>query len=254
MRSGRVLETATHAGLVRPENEDAVAARPLPGGGALLVVADGVGGAPGGALASRLAVEAVVAALGDGVPAGETPAAALRAAFAQASRRVGARRMGADARMSTTLVAALVAPAAAGSGGATACVANVGDSRAYVAGAASLRQVTRDHSWVEDEIRAGRLAPDDPLARSRRNLITRAVNGADPLAVDVFEDVALAPGDALLLCTDGLHGMVDAGAIAALLRAPAPGVAQRLIEAALAAGGADNVTVAVYAPAPGSPV
>ncbi len=263
-----MLEQATHRGLVRSGNEDAVATRALPGDGALLVVADGLGGYPGGEVASRIAVDTLVERLAadDAADDGDAGAGALRAAIAEARRRILAGQQGAHAHMSTTLVAALVRDG-------RACVANVGDSRAYVAGAdgAPLHRVTHDHSWVEEEIRAGRLAPDDPIVPVRRHVITRSLGGPttrggrdgdatetgagnDGLA-DVFDHIELPPGAVLLLCSDGLHGMLPDDEIAALLSDPSTGVAQRLVDAALARGGVDNVTVAVYAsPAGGSPV
>ena len=91
----------------------------------------------------------------------------------------------------------------------TAWVANIGDSRAYLVADGAARQLTLDHSWVEEGIRAGELAPDDPLVALNRHVITRAIGLDAHAAVDVFGPLDLLPGSVLLLCTDGLHGVLD---------------------------------------------
>ena len=167
-----MLQARSDRGLLRERNEDAAAALALPDGSLLLAVADGLGGHAGGAVASRTALDALVERLLAQPPA--DPAAGLRDAFEAANRAVRARRQGAHARMGTTLVAALVR-------GARAWTANVGDSRAYLvplAGGAA-RRLTEDHSWVEEQIRAGLLEPDDLLAALNRHVITRAT-GSSP--------------------------------------------------------------------------
>jgi len=126
-----------------------------------------------------------------------------------------------------------------------AWVANVGDSRAYALVGGTLRQITADHSWVEEEVRAGRLGRDDPRAAAQRHVITRAIGGGAPLAVDRFGPLALARGDALLLCSDGLHGYVADAAIADALAPPDALAAERLVALTLERGGIDNVAVAL---------
>ena len=234
-----MLQALTHIGLVRAANQDVALAEELPDGRALLVVADGVGGIPGGEVASRTAVDALANALrsiGD-----EPPEAALRRAFAAANATVRAGQQGALARMSTTLVAAIV-------GGGTAWVANIGDSRAYLVANGEARQLTLDHSWVEEGIRSGELAPDDPLVALNRHVITRAIGLEAAADVDVFGPIDVPASGVLLLCTDGLHGVLDDPAIAAVVTAAGVEVAQSCVDAVLAAGAPDNVAVALLAP------
>lgn len=236
-----MLQAATHIGLVRTANQDVALAEELPGGRSLLVVADGVGGIPGGEVASRTAVDAVVEAVRTGSP-GE-PGAVLRQAFAAANAAVRAGQQGDFERMSTTLVAALV-------GDDAAWVANIGDSRAYLVTGGEARQLTLDHSWVEESIRAGLMSPDDPLAALSRNLITRAIGLEAEAEVDIFGPIDLPPGSVLLLCTDGLHGVLDDQAIADAVAASSGEYARDFVDLVLSAGAPDNVAVALLAKSP----
>ena len=231
-----MLQAHTDIGLVRATNQDIALAEELRGGHSLLVVADGVGGLPGGEVASPTAVDTLAEALrtaGD-----EAPDAALRRAFAAANDAVRAGQQGGLARMSTTLVAAVVREG-------TAWVANIGDSRAYLVANGEAQQLTLDHSWVEEGIRSGELAPDDPLVALNRHVITRAIGLDADAAVDVFGPFDLLPGSVLLLCTDGLHGVLDDRAIAAVVAASEGSYARDLVDAVLAAGAPDNVAVAI---------
>lgn len=233
-----MLQARTDIGLVRATNQDVALAEQLPDGYSLLVAADGVGGIPGGEVASRTAVDTLAEALraaGD-----EPPDAALRRAFAAANNAVRAGQHGDLARMSTTLVAAIV-------GDGVAWVANLGDSRAYLVADGEARQLTLDHSWVEEGIRSGELAPDDPLVALNRHVITRAIGLDASAAVDVFGPIDVAPGSVLLLCTDGLHGVLDDRAIADVIAASGGDYASDLIDVVLAAGAPDNIGVAVLA-------
>jgi protein phosphatase len=141
--------------------------------------------------------------------------------------------------MGTTLTAAMV-------DGAHVAVAHVGDSRAYLLHAGRLERLTEDHSMVADLIRQGSLTEEDARFHPQRSVITRAL-GSDPnMAADVFE-VEGAPGDRLLLCSDGLSGMLDDEHIAEILQAqsqPEQAV-QALVDAANRAGGYDNITAVV---------
>lgn len=233
-----VLEALTDIGLVRAANQDAAVAEALPGGASLLAVADGLGGHVGGEVASDLAIGALAASLR--ASGGEPPEAALRLAFAAANEAVRARRRGALASMCTTLVAAVAREGAA-------YVAHTGDSRAYLVVGSEARRLTLDHSWVEEEIRAGRLDPAAPEAALRRHVVTRAVGLETDAGEDVSGPIALPPGGVLLLCSDGLHGPLDDDAIAEAAADARAGLARRLIEAALARGGPDNVAVALFA-------
>ena len=233
-----MLQAHTDIGLVRATNQDIATAQELRDGRSLLVVADGVGGLPGGEVASRTAVDTLTEALrtaGD-----EAPDAALRLAFAAANDAVRVGQRGGLARMSTTLVAAVVREG-------TAWVANIGDSRAYLVADGEARQVTLDHSWVEEGIRSGELAADDPLVALNRHVITRAIGLDANAEVDVFGPLDVPRGGVLLLCTDGLHGVLDDQAIAAVVAASEGNYARDLVDVVLAAGAPDNVAVAVLA-------
>ena len=235
-----MLQAHTDIGLVRATNQDIAIAEELRDGRSLLVVADGVGGLPGGEVASRTAVDALAEALR--AAGGDPPDAALRRAFAAANDAVRAGQRGGLARMSTTLVAAVVREG-------TAWVANIGDSRAYLVIDGEARQVTLDHSWVEEGIRSGELAPDDPLVALNRHVITRAIGLDANAEVDVFGPLDLPRGGVLLLCTDGLHGVLDDQAIAAVVAASEGNYARDLVDVVLAAGAPDNVAVSVLAAA-----
>jgi len=141
-------------------------------------------------------------------------------------------------RMGTTLVAALTLDG-------HVLFANVGDSRAYLLSAGKLKQVTTDHSLVAEEIRLGMLNADEAKHAPFKNVLTRALGAEKDSHAEIF-DVAWAPGDAFLLCSDGLHGVVEEERMAALLAgSPPEEAAKRLIALANEAGGPDNVSVVV---------
>ena len=238
----------TDPGRRRDNNEDSYCVREDLG---LFLVADGMGGHVAGEVASRVAAEEIERLIGSTVPAGPTsgtategaasghPADRLNAAFVQANWRL-ADRIAGDASlhgMATTAVALL-------SDGQAVALAHVGDSRAYRYRAESLMRLTRDHSWVEEQIRSGVLTPDAARRHPWRHVVTRAIAGTDDIDVEVA-DVSLEPGDRVLLCSDGLSSVVSDTGIAAVLRdARPPGdLCRELVSRANAAGGPDNVTV-----------
>jgi|SRR5579884_1334612 len=220
------------AGCVRPNNEDAFAIIPER---SLYIVADGMGGAQAGEHASRLAVDAVVDFVGRSDHLnGET----LPRAFEEANRRVMAAAA-ADANlegMGTTLVAAL-------SNGTDLMIASVGDSRAYVYDVFGLSAITEDQTWVQEVGR--RLGIDDDSLRTHpmRHVLTMAIGVSSPLKVHTYA-ISPDPGTQVLLCSDGLHGVVDADIIADTLSTPGAleDKCRTLIQAARAAGAPDNVT------------
>ena len=237
--NGWWMQALTHPGLARSSNEDATLAEVLADGSRMLVVADGVGGVRGGEVASAQALDGFAAHLREG--AQDDPERALRDAFAAANARVREAAAAGDpalASMSTTLVAGLVRDR-------SAWLANVGDSRGYLVQNSRAERLTQDHSWVDEEIRGGRLSPDDPLVQSYKNLITRVVGGGETVEVDTYGPIELAPGSALLFCSDGLHGAVPDEEIADAFAGPKEEACERLIQLALDAGGPDNVSVAV---------
>jgi protein phosphatase len=120
---------------------------------------------------------------------------------------------------------------------------HVGDSRTYLFRRGHLRQLTRDHSLVQEQVEQGLLTPEQARAHSLRNVILRAVGTNESLAVDILRGKSV-PGDIFLLCSDGLHDMVEDGQIQVILgaREAIPAKTARLIEAAKSAGGYDNIT------------
>jgi protein phosphatase len=239
------LAAVSDGGPVRAENQDAVAIVSLrQATGCALLVADGMGGHPDGSLAARVAVDAAVLTLRNTTdPAGQLIAAVAAANAAIAERAQPDER---GRSLGTTLVAAVVY-------GNRATVANVGDSRAYLVRGGSAMQLTVDHSWVAEQVRAGLLRPEDAQRHPRRSRITRALLGphVDPDLVEVN----LRPGDHLLLCSDGLWDTLPPERIAALLdpALPLDAATAALVDAALEAGSADNASAAVCRVAPPDP-
>ena len=237
--ASRVLETgvrrlevegATDRGTVRAENQDAWTAMAR-AAEVVIAVADGMGGHAGG----REAAEAAIAGVQRALTEDDLPEPVLRNAVREAGLAVGTVRDRIGGDPGTTLTVACVDPD-------RAVVANVGDSRAYLIRTGGAQQVTDDHSWVGEEIRAGRLDRSAARRHARRNLITRAVMG-DPVEPDVFT-VSLRAGDVLLLCTDGVWEPLSDEMLGQLLTLDEPLARslERVCEAALDAGGTDNVT------------
>jgi protein phosphatase len=230
----------TDVGLRRRGNEDSFLAD---ASRSLFVVADGMGGHAAGEVASRLAVDVIAAALAE-ESAEPDPGVRLASAFALANQKVldATREQKKFRGMATTVVAALVE-------GATVHLAHAGDSRAYLWHGQVLSQLTRDHSWVEERVGTGDLTAEEALKHPLRMMVTRAVGGRPELQAEVQQH-PLAAGDLLLLCSDGLTGMVPDRVIAAILDEHADDLdtaARRLVDEANTRGGADNITVVLVA-------
>lgn len=233
---GVEIAGVTDRGTVRSENQDVWAAFVSDGDSANarhagLVVADGMGGHHGGREAAEAAVEAAVARLREGGP----PPQAIESAVHDANAAVAGVRDLVGGEPGTTLVVAVV-------DGGRVLIGNVGDSRAYLLRSRTLEQLTLDHSWVAEELRAGRIRPEDARHHPRRNVITRAVMG-NPVEPDMTT-IDLQAGDTLLLCTDGVWEPLSDQDIVDFLSDAGPLLRdlERLCEAALEAGGRDNVT------------
>jgi PPM family protein phosphatase len=242
---------ASHPGLRREGNEDAVCARPDLG---LFMVADGMGGHAAGEVASRLAVEVVSAFIDETQQADSTqtwpfPYDAdlgvdgnrLKAAFRLANRRLASAMQSDDALkgMATTAAAVLVDDTAA-------VIAHVGDSRVYLWRDGALRQVTQDHSWVNEQVRAGVLSDSDARRHPWRNVVTRALSGGDDPEVEI-QALVITAGDRLLICSDGLSGVVSFERLQDIVggQESLDDLCGQLIDAANQAGGPDNITVAM---------
>ncbi|MBW6469240.1 MAG: Stp1/IreP family PP2C-type Ser/Thr phosphatase [Coriobacteriia bacterium] len=227
----RTYAGLTDVGRVRAHNEDSVLLEQP-----LFAVADGLGGHEAGEVASGIAVTA----LRDAAPA-HADANALGRAVRAANRAVikAAREGRGREGMGTTLTAAIVE-------GTRIVVAHVGDSRAYLLHGDTMERITGDHSMVADMIRQGTLTEEESRSHPNRSVITRAL-GTDPnMYADTYE-VDAEPGDRLLICSDGLTGMLTDDRIADLLgHYGDPEMAVReLVDAANEAGGHDNVSVVV---------
>jgi protein phosphatase len=242
---------ASHPGLRREENEDSYCVRPELG---LYLVADGMGGHAAGEIASKLAVEAIEAFVADTKTADvnrtwpfpfdralSLEANRLKAAFRLANRRIATAMDGNEALrgMATTAAAVLIGPK-------QPVIAHVGDSRIYVWRDGQLVQLTQDHSWVSEQVRAGVMTEADARQHPWRNVVTRALAGGDDPEVDVA-DVPVHSGDELLVCSDGLSSVVARAELERILgqHQSLDATCQALINAANEAGGPDNITVAM---------
>ena len=240
----------TDVGRVREINEDRVFAGELPlltGQSAasarhLLVVADGVGGLERGEWASEKALTVVTAELPLHLASHE-PRAALRLALEAANDLIWRReRSEVESRLgpaATTVVAVIVEAM-------RLWWANVGDSRAYLIGDDHVERLTRDHSWVEDAVRGGALTREQARLSERRNVITRSVGFRPEVDMDTGGPCELRPNDVVVLCSDGLHGLLTDEDIAHVVRRyPSAEAAERLVDLSNERGGTDNISVIV---------
>ena len=221
----------TEIGNVREHNEDSLTVLPP-----LFAVADGMGGHEAGEVASEITINT----LNDLAPQSADAEALARAVVAANLNVIKAPSQGVGREgMGTTLTAAILEKE-------RLVIAQVGDSRAYMLHNGSLQQLTRDHSLMADMIEAGQLTEAEARVHPNRSVITRAI-GSDPhMQPDLYE-LNVETGDRLLLCSDGICGMIEDHEIASIMRqAPsAQSCADQLVEAALAAGGFDNATAVV---------
>jgi protein phosphatase len=228
----RVAEqyAATDTGRQRRANEDSLLAR-----SPLFVVADGMGGAQAGEVASRIAVESFQPGVGD--PSSPELELASLAHAANARIHELSHANAEQAGMGTTLTAVYVGPD-------EVAIAHVGDSRAYCMREGELMRLTDDHSLVDELLRQGRLTPEEAVEHPQRSVITRALGPEETVEVDTRSFRAL-PDDVYLLCSDGLTTMLAEDEIAAVLRGNPRlrDAGEALIAAANQAGGRDNITV-----------
>jgi serine/threonine protein phosphatase PrpC len=224
----------SHAGRKRRHNEDSYVIQPP-----LFAVADGMGGANAGEVASSLAAAALQEVDGNGTSGEERVAALIEEANRRVFRRATEDREASG--MGTTMTVALVEDD-------RVAIGHVGDSRAYLYRDGSLEQLTDDHSLVAELVRSGKLSPEEAEIHPQRSVITRAVGTEPDVDVDTFS-VDGSPGDLFLICSDGLTDMVDEATILDALdsnRHDLKAAAKALVNAANRVGGEDNITVVFF--------
>ena len=252
----------THIGRKKDKNEDSfgIFGEDTPNlrlfkRGALLAVADGLGGHTGGDIASKLAVSILKDLVKEDPPEPDSPNAdvmldaanlgflpQIRTAMDRANASIHQTNcdlVQSGRPMGTTLLTAVVEPR-------MAWIGNVGDSRAYHVRDGVILTRTADHSWVDEQVALGLMTREEAKNDKRKNLVTRSIGTHPDMEVDTYR-WPLSPGDVLLLCTDGLVNMAQDSEIASILALPttAREMAARLVALALAKGGKDNITVIV---------
>ncbi len=234
----------TDVGRKRPHNEDNMAyvipkdPQVMARKGALFIVADGMGGHAAGEVASEIAVDTVSYSFYQ--DDSEDVASSLLQAIKRANSLIHQRAAENMLRsgMGTTCVAAVLR-------NNVAYIANVGDSRAYLVRRSQPKQVSQDHSWVAEQVRAGLLTEDQARSHAQRNVITRCLGTQSEVEVDVFTE-QLEEGDTLVLCTDGLSGLVGDEELRAIVDQYVPQESvYHLVERANENGGPDNITAIV---------
>jgi len=233
----------TDRGLVRSENQDSVLLHfpgdegALLGKGALAIVADGVGGGSGGKTASDMAVSSVrdcyYSSMGD-------TASSLRGALVAANGEIFAKAAGDPSLqgMATTCTALVFI-------GGEGFLCHVGDSRAYLLRNGELRQITEDHTLVARLLSDGHISAEAAANHPQKNIIMKALGSERELAPDTYR-ILFEPDDIVMLCSDGLHGLVGVEEIAARLESLSPSEAGlSLVESAKARGGTDNISVVI---------
>ncbi len=234
--------SATDVGQKRQMNQDYIYTSETPVGNLpnLFVVADGMGGHKAGDYASRYGVSVLVETVKQDKDF--NPVRIIRSGIEAANREVldQSRRDPSMAGMGTTMVVATLA-------GRDLYVANVGDSRLYLAGR-ELRQITQDHSLIAEMVRMGELTPEEGRHHPDKNIITRAVGTAEDVKIDFF-DLKLEAGEKLMMCSDGLSNMVEDSEIFHILTDDdTEDPAAALVDRANANGGLDNIAVIVVQP------
>ncbi|MHB0935437.1 MAG: Stp1/IreP family PP2C-type Ser/Thr phosphatase [Armatimonadota bacterium] len=235
------LGAATHPGYVRSDNEDGFYAS---GEHAVFAVADGMGGHDYGEVASHLALEAIIQHA-ESIAQAEATAlpAQLHQAIQDANAAILSQTVDQEARnrMGTTIVVAAIH-------GDRLYFAHIGDSRLYLLRGELFTQLTRDHSLVQTMVDRGEITPEEAAIHPLRHQITRVVGGDDYISPEIASQ-ALEPGDLVLLCTDGLSGVVSPEELHGMLagKGTCQEKADALIQAALQAGGPDNITAVLLA-------
>ena len=237
------IVSKTDIGLSRRSNQDSYATGELPGGVAWAVVCDGMGGANGGNVASAAAVKVISEHISSSYRAGMSSNSVrnmLESAITAANVSVYEMSQQSDdlAGMGTTVVAAVITDG-------VAHIAHAGDSRAYLFSTEKIEQITRDHSYVQRLIEDGRLTAEQAKTYPHRNIITRALGVDERITVD-YNEVTLSVDDAIMMCTDGLSGMVEPEQLLEVFKSYSfYEYPDQLVQLANKAGGSDNITVVI---------
>ncbi|AHV97155.1 Stp1/IreP family PP2C-type Ser/Thr phosphatase [Paenibacillus sabinae] len=235
---------ASDIGRVRSVNEDSVWTGVTAHGYTLGIIADGMGGHLAGDTASRLALESIRDNLDGLAPGleGEALSTALSNAISEANDTVFNQAASDDRyhNMGTTVVSVLLA-------GQSGYIGHIGDSRAYIIQDGKAKQLTDDHTLVNELFKNGQISLEELDTHPRRNVLTRALGTDEDIKTDLLP-IKLEPGEVLLLCSDGLSNFVSAehlGKVAGLQEISLKERADRLLQLALLAGGGDNISVAM---------
>ncbi len=229
----------SETGYVRNENQDRMSGAEIPLG-QLYIVADGMGGHKGGAMAAELTIVGLQRHIAAAPPdaSGEE---VIRAAFKKVNENVYQKAHSDNPEtegMGSTAVLLLIS-------NGVARLAHVGDSRAYLYRQDQLRQLTKDHTIVQKMVDAGMLTLEEAANHPNASVLERAVGSKPSVEVDISDELRIHNGDAILLCSDGLSGYVTDAEIQEVLRSPATvqQVTEQLVQLALDQGGEDNITV-----------
>ncbi len=226
----------THTGC-RQKNEDSLFA-PECADGFFAIVADGMGGHNAGEIASSIVVDTIREKL-DGVNPENIKKSDVQRMLATANTAVyknafeNPERIG----MGSTATVAVFS-------GEKVLIGQIGDSRAYLFSDGEIRQITKDHSYVQLLIDSGYISEEDAKHHPQRNIITRAIGTESVVEADIYT-VAIKDGDIILLCSDGLSGTISDNDIADILRSDIHTAADRLVDAALSSGSTDNISVVI---------
>jgi protein phosphatase len=229
----------SETGYVRNENQDRMSRTEVPLG-QLYVIADGMGGHKGGAIAAELTVKGLVEFIG-AEPASAPVKKVIWEAFKKVNQTVHQKAHSNDPateKMGSTAVLLLIS-------GKVARLAHVGDSRAYLYRKRQLHQLTTDHTIVQKMVEAGMLIPEEAANHPDASVLERAIGSKPSVEVDISDELTIHSGDAILLCSDGLSSFVADAEIQEILRSPTTvqQVTEELVNLALEKGGEDNITV-----------
>lgn len=240
-----LITAKSDRGLVRKQNQDSFAAGELPGEVFWAVVCDGMGGAQGGSVASKIGVDIISDKIKRGfnvAMSGNSVRNLMTSAIEGSNIKIFdmAKKDDKLTGMGTTVVIVIVH-------GGKAYFAHAGDSRAYIVNESGIRQITSDHSVVQAMVENGELTADEAKNHPQRNIITRALGVEESIDVD-FNDETLTNDDVIIICTDGLTNFVEPANIFEIyLSCDNAVLAENLVTSANENGGGDNITVVVFA-------